>query len=38
LGVHRRLAAADGAGVVDLDDPPVHLTIDDLYAATDIAA
>jgi Uma2 family endonuclease len=26
------------AGIVDLDDPPVRLTVDDLYAATDIAA
>jgi Uma2 family endonuclease len=26
------------AGIVDLDDPPVRLAIDDLYAATDIAA
>jgi Uma2 family endonuclease len=26
------------AGIVELDDPPVRLTIDDLYAATDIAA
>ena len=25
------------AGIVDLDDPPVRLAIDDLYAATDIA-
>jgi Uma2 family endonuclease len=26
------------AGVIDLDGPPVRLAIDDLYAATDIAA
>jgi Uma2 family endonuclease len=26
------------AGIVDLDDPPVRVAIDDLYAATDIAA
>jgi hypothetical protein len=26
------------AGIVDLDDPPVRLATDDLYAATDIAA
>ena len=26
------------AGVVELDDPPVRLAIDDLYAATDLAA
>jgi len=26
------------AGIVDLDDPPVGVAIDDLYAATDIAA
>jgi Uma2 family endonuclease len=26
------------AGVVELDDPPVRLAIDDVYAATDIAA
>jgi Uma2 family endonuclease len=26
------------AGIVDLDDPPVRLAIEDLYAATDIAA
>ena len=26
------------AGIVDLDDPPVRLAIDDLYAATNIAA
>ena len=26
------------AGIVDSDDPPVRLTVDDLYAATDIAA
>ena len=25
------------AGIVDLDDPPVRVAIDDLYAATDIA-
>jgi hypothetical protein len=26
------------AGSVELDDPPVHLPLDDLYAATGIAA
>jgi Uma2 family endonuclease len=26
------------AGIVELDDPPVRLAVDDLYAATDIAA
>jgi Uma2 family endonuclease len=26
------------AGMIELDDPPVRLAIDDLYAATDIAA
>jgi hypothetical protein len=25
-------------GMIDLDDPPVRLAIDDLYGATDIAA
>ena len=26
------------AGTIELDDPPVRLAIDELYAATDIAA